>query len=638
MSLRCMFSELQRSVRTTRVILCLFVCVCVSGAARATDNFTLAQENVDTLRISAFVTAGDIRRHLGDEQSLAEAARILKALGVTKVFLDIYRDGYVTELDLLTRARDYFRSQGMDTAAGLTTTRGIGVKSPTHKYFLCYNYAETRDALRKIVEDAAPLFDELIVDDFFATDCECEECGALKGDRDWPEFFRDLMLDVTRTDVVGPAKKANPSINTVIKYPQWYDRYHRFGYDPARQRDVFDQIWVGAETRDPDKENVQQYEAFVNYTWMASVSGEKMRGAWFDTINTSPDVYMEQAWQSVLGGAQEITLFGYTPTNFTGPDLQRFSQEVPGLFRLANLLKGMEHDGIFAYKPPNGDPGADHYIFDFMGMLGLPLVMAADFPDADSQRAVFLSEHALADPDIAAKVLKCLENRNVILMTSGFLAGMKDYPEVMAAAGFSKGRIKRVQKRMATEFESAGGTRVRGKGMYMLGAVMEPDDPGSVIVSAEVNEKLIPVVTSHEVRNGDAWHRVVVFNTRTYDLDPDSRSLTVSGPVFIQNLPVEVAQVLRELAFEVPGIQLIAPINVAFYKFTKHGGFLYAVENFNDSAVEAKLCIYPGRAPDTPAPFTMADVLTGDVFPEQSMPCVDVPMPAHSLRVLAVAR
>ena len=70
-----------------------------------------------------------------------------------------------------------------------------------------------------------------------------------------------------------------------------------------------------------------------------------------------------------------------------------------------------------APKPPNSDAHEEQYVFDFVGMLGLPLVPTATInPDAE---AAFFSVHALKDPAFADKLQRMLRANKPILITDG---------------------------------------------------------------------------------------------------------------------------------------------------------------------------------------------------------------------------
>jgi hypothetical protein len=49
----------------------------------------------------------------------------------------------------------------------------------------CYTNPEHRKKLKEVVEYTARLFDEIILDDFFFTNCKCESCIQAKGEKSW---------------------------------------------------------------------------------------------------------------------------------------------------------------------------------------------------------------------------------------------------------------------------------------------------------------------------------------------------------------------------------------------------------------------------------------------------------------------
>ncbi|MGC9329882.1 MAG: hypothetical protein ACP5I1_19765, partial [Candidatus Hinthialibacter sp.] len=129
--------------------------------------------------------------------------------------------------------------------------------------FPCFSDPKSLETLKRVFSHAASLFDEIMIDDFFATGCECDDCKKAKGDRPWDDFRCDMMVDISKRYVIEPACQANPGVKIIIKYPQWYDGFHTKGYEVVRQTDMFDKIWVGTETRDPDSERwgcKSQYE------------------------------------------------------------------------------------------------------------------------------------------------------------------------------------------------------------------------------------------------------------------------------------------------------------------------------------------------------------------------------------------
>ena len=109
----------------------------------------------------------------------------------------------------------------------------------------------------------------------------------------------DLMRRVSREDVIEPAKKANPACRITIKYPNWAESYQETGYNPKAQREMFDRIYTGTETRDPvtTDQHLPRYLSFSLMTYFESMWPGHNGGGWFDTFDTHiTEHYLEQAY------------------------------------------------------------------------------------------------------------------------------------------------------------------------------------------------------------------------------------------------------------------------------------------------------------------------------------------------------
>lgn len=228
------------------------------------------------------------------------------------------------------------------------------------------------------------------------------------------------MNRVSADYILAPARAVNPNVRVIIKYPLWYEQFHNYGYDVVGQTQQYDRIYIGTETRDydgPRKDRKVQYQGYYIMRWLGGIGGAKTVGGWFDSIDTTEHTYVEQARQTVLGGAGELFLFAYghlqdgdNPLN-----VQKFRSELGGLFKLAALVKDKPVKGIIAPKPANSDGCQEQYILSFAGMLGLPLVPCAEIcPDA---RAAFFSVHALKDPGFADKLRHMLDTGRPVAVT-----------------------------------------------------------------------------------------------------------------------------------------------------------------------------------------------------------------------------
>jgi hypothetical protein len=381
----------------------------------------LANQNKELLKISTLFAAQNVRDNLSSEQGIADAIAWCKKTGVTNVFIETYRDKYTAERKALENARARFQAEGFEVSGCVTTTL-IGKSSGGWTSISCYTNQGTQDQLQEIFEYTASIFDEIMIDDFLFTDCKCDECQQARGDKSWADYRCDLMVRVGRDRILGPAKKVNPNSRIINKYPQWYEEFHNRGYEVVRQTADYDRIWVGTETRDYDNQRwggKVQYEGYYIMRWLGEIGGDKTGGGWFDPFGTTENTYLEQARQTVLADAKEMLLFCYGALlRGTGPaNVEKLRAEIPDLFKLAGFVRGKPIKGIAAPKPPNSDAFDEQYVFDFVGMMGLPLVPTAEI-NTDAE-AAFFPVHALKDPDFTAKLEKMLAAGKPVLVTDG---------------------------------------------------------------------------------------------------------------------------------------------------------------------------------------------------------------------------
>jgi hypothetical protein len=385
-------------------------------------------------RLEAYITAEQVEQYFSTAESRQKALQVYQNIGISKVFLESLRSGYQTNLALLKEVRDFLRNQGIEVSGGITTAAGndFGVPSSSNSYWLNYQHPKTQTDLANHLRRVAPLFDEIIVDDFFATDDESPISVQAKGDRAWPEYRLQLMADVAERCIIKPAKEANPNIRLIEKFPQWYDRFQIFGYNAVAGPRSFERIWVGTETRNPNTPRfgyVMPTEGYVNYRWLSSIAQEKIGGGWFDFGDCAPGPYLMQAYQTALAGAKEILLFETGRLIEPNECIEPFLTRRDALFALGRILTHRAPQGMYAYKPPNSNGSgangaANLYIFDYLATLGLaPLPTAAVPEDA---KIVFLARQAADDPEIAAKLKAWLKKGVKIIVTPDFLASVND--------------------------------------------------------------------------------------------------------------------------------------------------------------------------------------------------------------------
>ena len=410
-----------KQIRFGKCVVVVLLIGFVAAGARAQSLWELAKDNEDVLRISTLFTAHNVRDHLGSEEGIDEAIAWCKATGVTRVFLETFRGSYTARRETLEHAKARFEEAGIGVS-GCVTTTDVGKKSTGWKIIACYTDVPTQERIQEIFEYTASIFDEIMIDDFWFTDCECDACRKAKGPRSWAQYRCDLMTRISRDRVLKPARTVNSEVVVILKWPQWYDRFHERGYEVVEQTQDFDRIWVGTETRDYDDPRWgghPQYMAYFIMRWLGGLGGEKTGGGWFDPYGTHEDTYVEQARQTVLADADEMLLFCYgSLQRDTGPaNVARLRTEIPRLFELARLVDGKSLRGVAAPKPPNSDAHDEQYVYDFVGMLGLPLV--PDHKVRTDVPAAFLPVQTLKDPQLKSKLDTMLDAGTPVLVTDG---------------------------------------------------------------------------------------------------------------------------------------------------------------------------------------------------------------------------
>jgi len=379
---------------------------------------------------STLFTAQDVRDHLATPQGRAEALEFCRKMGINKVYVEAFRDGYQADAETLRAARDLFRQSGLKVS-GCVTTTGLGKPSSGWQVAACYTNRKNQERLESVFRFTAGIFDEIMIDDFFFTDCECSECAAAKGAMSWRQYREKLMLAMSRDRVLGPARQVNPQVKIILKFPQWYDRFQERGYVVDKETALYDRIWVGTELRDPSSDewgHKQQYEGFFIYRWLAEIGGAKTGGGWFDPFGTNPAIYLDQALTTVLAGAPEVFLFHYgalTSPEYRGQTdaLAEHRGEYEGL---SKLVAGW--GGIPAYKPPSSDPGMEEFVFDQIGMLGIPLLPTARFPQ--KARAALFTTHSLEGVEFVSEFSEFLRAGGTALVSEGLAHRLNGDPRL----------------------------------------------------------------------------------------------------------------------------------------------------------------------------------------------------------------
>jgi hypothetical protein len=394
-------------------------------------------------------------RHLADPAVLAaEWEQISRQVKVDKVYIEAERDRVLADDALLERMKAFFTARGVRVAGGITYSDGS--EGGQFRSF-CYTDPSDRAFIKASSELVARHFDEIILDDFFFVTTKHDTDIAAKGSRSWTQFRLDLMDDAGRQLVVGAMKAVNPRARVIIKYPNWYEHFQGLGFDLDQGPKIFDGIYTGTETRDPNTTDqfLQQYESYQIIRYFEHIAPGRNGGGWVDTFSLRYlDRYAEQFWDTVFAKAREMTLFSWsnllapvrpgereawqshdTSFNYDGM-LQYHPAGSPPAAAPATMARvaGYALDqadavlgrlgrpiGIKSYRPPHG-LGED-FLHNYLGMLGIPIELYPAFPE-DAQ-VVLLTEDAKGDPDIVAKIKHQLQAGKTVVATAGLCQALQ---------------------------------------------------------------------------------------------------------------------------------------------------------------------------------------------------------------------
>jgi len=576
------------------------------------DLYAVASEHKADLRLSVYITVQAIESCFRDPAGRRDAVAVLRSFGITKAYVESYRCGTVADEALLVDVRDYLRANGFDVAGGIAPawgesagTKSFGIHENSPLDWFNYEHPKTQVDLERVVRLTARVFDELIVDDMFCTSDTSELSNQARGDRSWAQYRMDLMTDLSERVVRGPAREENPVITLIIKFPQWYDRFHLHGYDVKREPAVFDKVWIGTETRGPDTAfmgYVKQYEGFVNFKWLSTCAPDQIGGAWFDHIDCDAHDFMDQAFQTVLAGAREIILFNYFDLMHGHPGHHRLRRSFSQLVRLAQMCRENPACGVLACKPPHSDAGNDHYIFDYLGMLGVPLLPVCTLPDAPGP--IFLASHAASDPHLLAIIERRLAAAETVIITSGLLDRLSNQPKLFRLAG--------------VEIQPAR-TQIHVNELLVLGKIVQfgrgltvpfqlQATSATVLLAAMTADVEYPVLV---VRNTDSGGRLVVLNLGTFgETDFDREKEVLLAPIAVPwlDLPEAWLNQIRACFLEPLGLGLTGPGRVSLHPF---GESEWVLCNFNQRRVEVSLSVDRASGPDQ---MGLRDVFSDEAF------------------------
>ena len=351
-----------------------------------------------------------------------------------KVYLEPFREGVLASEEQLRMCKEVFYQNGIRTEGGITTSMpDIAGHERKQRMFntFCYNDESMLSTLQKVCELNAKVFDAFIIDDFFFTNCTCDACRTAKNtynqehnisDGSWQAYRTHRMYEVSKNYVIAPAKAVNPNCKITIKYPNWMEAYQETGYDPLSQKDIFDAIYTGTETRDPvnTDQHLPRYLSYSLMQYMEDMAPGRNGGGWFDPFDCRLlDYYLEQAYLTAFAKPREMMMFCFQAlvNSVNVPALGFMLDKLDAL--LSNLGNPI---GIPCYIP-NASQGEDN-VQDYLGMHGFPIVTTPWFKE--DAPVMLLTQASAYDEDIISKLEQYVASGHKAIVTSGFVKATLD--------------------------------------------------------------------------------------------------------------------------------------------------------------------------------------------------------------------
>lgn len=555
-------------------------------------NMTMQAKAYESFKVSIYVRAYEVDK-MKDIHWLDSTWNVIsQQLEVDKIYLETHRDLLVVEDATLEQAKKFFHDRGIETAGGITYTINEANSFET----FCYSNPEHRKMVQKIAEHTAKHFDEFILDDFFFTSCKSDIEIKAKGMQSRTDYRLKLMTEAGRDLVLKPAKKVNPQVKVIIKYPNWYDHFQGLGFNLEEGPQLFDGVWTGTETRDPaGNQHLQNYLSYNIIRYFDNLRPGYNGGGWVDVggLNMGMDRYAEQLHLTMLAKAPEIILFAYhqlldvklspkyrTPWQGMGTSFNYDEVTAPirledgslveptTMARIAGVVLKQTDKlihklgnpvGIKSYKPFHA--AGDDFLQNYLGMIGLPMDMRPVFPE--DQQVVLLTAQAAQDTEIMAKIKRQLQSGRDVVVTSSLL---KAIPE----------KLTEVAELRCTDLKAL----VNDFGRY----------------GQSGRDLLIPQVQYY---TNDAWEMVSAGRPLTGGVSGYPillRAPYATGNLYVLTIPDDMGNLydfpanalneIRRIMSKDIGVCLEAPSKVGLFVYDNK---TLVVENFNDEPVEVRI-------------------------------------------------
>jgi hypothetical protein len=407
------------------------------------------------------------------------------------------------------------------------------------------------------------------------------------------------MHEAARNLVLGPAKQTNPRIKVVIKYPNWYEHFHGSGFDLADEARMFDGIYTGTETRDPEitDQLLQQYESYEIIRYFDNIRPNGGNGGgWVDTYSIrSIDRYAEQLWDTMFAKAPQMVLFewsamasdrpatagerpwGSTRTSFDWNVIARqhpnagWATAANSALHTADSVVGDLGNpvGVASYRPPHGT--GEDFLHNYIGNLSVPIELYPAYPS--NAHTILLTQAAAGDPKIISKIEASLHAGANVIVTSGFLEATQGHGFEDLAEWHDTGHVIGID-RFLNGFGAGNGRDLSQPGK--TGQILFPEirfytNDSWGIIRGVAAAKGFPIVVMNSYSKGTLYLWTMPENF---------------GDLY--KLPQPMVTQLKRYLFADQPVQIDAPDHVSLFTYD-NGAFI--VENYRDEAVKVTVSL-----------------------------------------------
>ena len=592
----------------------LLICAVVA----ATTALTVQAGKYQNFKVSSYIRAQDVARMTDDKFLNDTWQTVSSQVDLDKIYLETHRDAFTVDEKTMLKVKKFFLSKGLEVGGGITYTRS----EPTD--FETYSYAREneRQLVKEVAEYTAKLFDDFILDDFFFIDLKNDDeiAAKEKSGKSWTDYRLRLMADAGRELVVNPAKKVNPKVKVIIKYPNWYDHFQGLGFNLEEEPLYFDGLWTGTETRDPGSaQHLQNYLSYNIVRYFDNIAPGKNGGGWVDAggIHMSMDRYAEQLHLTMLSKTPEIILWNYMQlyevkimpqmrTKWQEPGVSFNYDEMTAPFTkggktvtpstMARFADVTLHQtdkligqlgrpiGLASYKPYHST--GEEFLQNYLGMIGLPMDM---YPQWQERQQILLTQQAAKDPQIVARIKTQLKKGGDVIITTGLLKAIKD--QLADVCELECGDLKAIVNDFGW-FGKSGREFIIPQVKYFTNDAWE-------VVSA--GRPLNGGVSGYPILLRDTYSKGMLF---VLTIPDDFGNL--------YDYPAGALNIIRRAMSKDVGAYIEGPSKVALFPYDNK---TLVVENFNDETVSLRVVINSQVS-------TLRNLLTGQQLQPAQIPPV----------------